>query len=304
VVGGGITALELVEGLTDLGMKVHYILRGDRYWSNLLNETESRIVEHRLTEEGVKIHFNAQLAEILGKKGTLVGVRLQDGSEIPCTILAVAIGIRPRKELAATCGLVTKRGIQVGQYMETSAPDIFAAGDVAELVTPEHPDGLLESLWGPALRQGRTAALNMSGTTSPFIRPIPVNVTRLAGLVTTFIGQLGQDKEKSREKDKDRVSITRGESERWIQVPEATEVEDLRGENHLRIYIGNNRIRGALVMGDQTLSRPLQTLIEQQGSLTSVNELLAQLKAPGAQIPNLLYAFWQRNLQQNAYSLA
>ena len=47
-VGGGITALELVEGLVSRGMKVHYLLRGDRYWSNVLDEQESKIVEHRL----------------------------------------------------------------------------------------------------------------------------------------------------------------------------------------------------------------------------------------------------------------
>jgi NAD(P)H-nitrite reductase large subunit len=53
VVGGGITALELTEGLLARGVKVHYLLRGDRYWSNVLDEYESRIVEHRLREEGV-----------------------------------------------------------------------------------------------------------------------------------------------------------------------------------------------------------------------------------------------------------
>jgi len=56
VVGGGITALELVEGLVARGMKVHYLLRGDRYWGNVLDCLESKIIEHRLQEEGVKLH--------------------------------------------------------------------------------------------------------------------------------------------------------------------------------------------------------------------------------------------------------
>ena len=68
VVGGGITALELVEGLISRGVKVHYLLRGDRYWSNVLDEHESKIVEQRLVEEGVKLHHHAEVIEITGKK--------------------------------------------------------------------------------------------------------------------------------------------------------------------------------------------------------------------------------------------
>ena len=56
VMGGGITALEIVEGLRALRIRTHYFIRRDRYWSNVLDETESRIVEHRLQEEGVQIH--------------------------------------------------------------------------------------------------------------------------------------------------------------------------------------------------------------------------------------------------------
>ena len=58
VVGGGITALELVEGLVARRVNVHYFLRGERYWSNVLDEAESSIVEHRLTEHSVKVHYN------------------------------------------------------------------------------------------------------------------------------------------------------------------------------------------------------------------------------------------------------
>jgi NADPH-dependent 2,4-dienoyl-CoA reductase/sulfur reductase-like enzyme len=58
VVGGGITALELVEGLRARGVKTHYFLRGERYWSNVLDETESRTVEQRLQHEKVHLHYH------------------------------------------------------------------------------------------------------------------------------------------------------------------------------------------------------------------------------------------------------
>ena len=194
VVGGGITALELVEGLVARGMRVHYFLRGDRYWSNVLDEVESCIVEDRLKSDGVTIHYRTNLVEIHGKGGQLAGIRAQTGdkfTDIPCHLLAIAIGIRPRKELADAGHLKTQRGVLVDSYLHTSHPDVFAAGDVAQIFDPYTREYVLDSLWDPAIQQGRAAGLNMTGCNVLYQKLIPFNVTRLAGLITTIIGQVG-----------------------------------------------------------------------------------------------------------------
>jgi NAD(P)H-nitrite reductase large subunit len=116
VVGGGITALELVEGLVSRGMKVNYLLRGDRYWSNVLDEHESHIIEQRLQEKGVKLNYHAQVAEVAGRHGRVEGVRLLNGQLLKCDLVAYAIGIRARTELATQAGLATDRGILVNEY--------------------------------------------------------------------------------------------------------------------------------------------------------------------------------------------
>ncbi|HET6824208.1 MAG TPA: FAD-dependent oxidoreductase, partial [Anaerolineales bacterium] len=154
VVGGGITALELVEGLRARGMKVHYLLRGDRYWSNVLDEHESRIIEHRLQEEGVTLHYQAEISEVTGMNGKVDGIRLRNGQLLKCNLVAYAIGIRPRLELAKQAGLQTDRGILVNEYLQTSDPDIFAAGDVAQVYDPMSGRSVLDSLWNPARQQG------------------------------------------------------------------------------------------------------------------------------------------------------
>ena len=123
VIGGGITALEIVEGLVSRGVKTHYFLRGDRYWSNVLDETESRIVESRLQHEGVQIHYHTELAEIIEKRDQVDGVITKNGEHIKCKTLAVAIGIQPRIKLAVDAGLQTDRGILVNEYLQTSTPD-------------------------------------------------------------------------------------------------------------------------------------------------------------------------------------
>lgn len=279
VIGGGITALELVEAFIAQKVKTHYFLRGDRYWNSVLDETESEIIQERLKEDGVILHFNTRATEILGKKNKVDGVRTDDGKVLACQIVGIAIGIRPRSQLAQISGLTVKRGILVNDRLMTSHPDIFAAGDVAQVIDPDHPDGLLESLWSPAQMQGEAAGFNMAGINTPLCRPVAVNVTRLAGMVTTIIGQIGEAGEKAKG-DSDTVDITRGDSEEWREVPDAVVAETYGGSNRLRLYIGERSIIGALIMGDQSLSLPLQNIIERQMNIRDIRPQLVQPEAP------------------------
>ncbi len=98
VVGGGIIAMELVEGLAARGVKVHYFMRGDRYWSNVLDETESRIIERRLLHDGIVIHYKTEIAEILQRTGRVTGVKTTNGDIIRCGLVGVGIGVKPRLE--------------------------------------------------------------------------------------------------------------------------------------------------------------------------------------------------------------
>ncbi len=288
VVGGGITALEVVEGLRARGVKTHYFLRRDRYWSNVLDETESRIVEHRLEEEGVQIHYHTELAEILGKRGRVVAVRTEDGREIKCQMVAIAVGIRPRKDLAESCGLETDRGILVNEYLRTSDPDIYAAGDVAQVYDPFSGKFVLDSLWGPARDQGWSAGLNMTGDRVPYIKSIPFNVTRLAGLTTTIIGKVG-----GRASDEDLFGIARGDSETWRELPDAIAAQSDFDVNRLRILVGEKHLLGAIVMGDQTLSQPVHHLVAHQVDITSVRSALLRPNAPIAELIADFYTSWR-----------
>jgi NAD(P)H-nitrite reductase large subunit len=286
VVGGGITALELVEGFRARGLNVHYFLRGARYWSNVLDETESKIVEHRLIEEGVKLHYHTELAEIIGKRNKVIGVLPNEGEKIACDIVGVAIGIKPRKELADISGIKTDRGISVDETLKTSAADIYAAGDVAQVYDPIAGKAILDSLWGPACRQGYAAGLNMAGKKVNYSKGVAFNVTRLAGLTTTIIGAIG-----GREEDADVVGIVRGDSEVWRQMPDAIAAQADFEVNRLRVLVGENKFVGALVMGDQTLSRALHHIIVDQIDISPIREKLIN---PDNCITTIIADFWKQ----------
>lgn len=283
VLGGGITALELVEGLLAHGMRVHYLLRGDRYWSNVLDTQESRIVETRLMEEGVTLHHHAEVVEVMGKNGRINTVRLQSGQTLRCDLLAYAIGIRPRIELAKDAGLAIDRGILVNEFLQTNDDDIYAAGDVAQVHDPLTGRSILDSLWNPAREQGHIAGLNMAGKLNAYTKSVPFNVTRLAGLTTTIIGSVG------RGRDDDLVGIARGDSETWRDLPDALIAQSGFDVNRVRIMVGERELIGAIVMGDQKLSLPLEKMISGKMDITPIRE---RLLAPDAKIGDVITEFW------------
>jgi len=283
VVGGGITALEIVEGLCARGVKTHYFLRGDRYWSNVLDETESRIIEHRLTEEGVTIHYHTELDEIVVERGRVVAVLTKDQRRVACDILAFAIGVRPRKKLAEVSHIRTERGILVDETLQTDQADIFAAGDVAQITDPITGETTLTTLWAPARQQGMVAGLNMAGITTAYLQGPPLNVTRLANLTTTIIGRVG------RGDDMDLLGIARGDSETWRRLPDAIAAQADFDVNRLRILVGRQTLLGAIVMGDQTLSRPLHHLVSRGIDITPIRGQLLQADAP---IADIIAGFW------------
>jgi len=283
VVGGGITALELVEGLVSRGVKVHYLLRGERYWSNVLDEQESQIVEHRLKEEGVTLHYHAEVSEVTGRSGQVSAVRLLSGQSIKCELVAYAIGVRPRLDLARQAQLEIDRGVLVNEYLQTSDPDIYAAGDVAQVFDPRSGRSVLDSLWGAAREQGYATGLNMAGERKAYIKPVPFNVTRLAGLTTTIIGSVGQGK------DSDLIGIARGDSETWRQSPDALVAQTGFEVNRLRLLVGERTLLGAIVMGDQKLSFPLEKIISRNVDISRIRE---QILLPNAKIGDILAEFW------------
>ena len=168
MVGGGITALELAEGLCARRMKVHYFLRGDRYWSDVLDEAESHIVMERLRHDGVVLHTNTQVKQAIGKAGILNAVETQAGEIIPCCMLANAIGVRPRIDLGRKAGLKVDKGIVVDAFLRTSLANVYAAGDCAQVGnTP------LDVLWPTALAQGAWPGPTWLADPSPTSRTWP-----------------------------------------------------------------------------------------------------------------------------------
>jgi NAD(P)H-nitrite reductase large subunit len=286
VMGGGITALEIVEGLRAQKVQVHYMMRGDRFWRSVLDESESRLVESRLVHEGIHIHYRTEVARVLGKRDwrghrRVKGVETTDGEIIPCQMVGVAIGVRPRLELVAGTDIDSDRGILVDERLETAVPGVYAAGDVAQVRDPITGRAQLDVLWPVAVAQGRVAGANMAGVPTLYERGVPMNTTRLAGLLVTLIGAVSA----RGEPDEDLITISRGDSEVWRGIPNVIVVHDQHEVNRQRLVLQENRLVGAILVGDQSLSPVVRQLIRER---VDIGSYLPALQAPHAHLPEIL----------------
>ena len=152
------------------------------------------MIEQALEKGGVKIVRNADVEEITGGEAA-EGVKLKDGTLIPCEIIIVGIGIVCETDWLKDASVAVGRGILANEYLETSVPDVWVAGDVAEFKDIVLGEQIQLGNWVNAQRQGRTVALNMlaslsaQGTKEPF-RMVSFYTTQGFGITIAFVGDV------------------------------------------------------------------------------------------------------------------
>lgn len=166
VIGGGLIGMSLTSALVKRGLRVVMVELLNRVLSAILDEPASRLVEGVLKEAGVELITGQTVREIIGRpdeEGRVGGVVLEDGRQLPCGLVVIAIGVTPRTELVKNSPLKVNRGIVVDRHMATSRPHVYACGDVAEGYDFVYGTGRLTPIWPNAYLGGRVAGYNMAG---------------------------------------------------------------------------------------------------------------------------------------------
>ena len=176
VIGGGLLGLEAAWALRQRGFAVTVAEFMERLLPRQLNEAESAVLLRKLAGLELKFELGVSLQSVSPADGGRVRASFSDGSETVCSLLLFSAGIRSRTELAAAAGLEIGRAIKVDHQLRTSDPDIYAAGDCAEL------DGVTPGLWLAARDQGSALGRILTGKQDRFDPPVYSPVLKIGGI--------------------------------------------------------------------------------------------------------------------------
>lgn len=164
VVGGGLIGIELAEMLHSRNIRVTFLVREKSYWSNVLPPEESRMINDVIREQGIDLRLQTELSEIVDDgSGRAKGVVTGSGEFVECQVVGLTAGVSPNVSLARDAGVGTARGILVDRSFRTDVPDVFAAGDCAEIVAEGEGGNLVQQVWYTGKAQGAVAGEAIAG---------------------------------------------------------------------------------------------------------------------------------------------
>lgn len=258
VVGGGLIGLKVTEALLALDLQVTIVELADRILSATFDRSASGIIERALSEIGCSTITGTTVEKILANNEQRVrGVVLKDGRELEADLVILAIGVRPRLDLIQGTGLAMEKGIKVNAYLQTSLPDIYAAGDVIEsydfLSGNCRPMAILPN----ASAQGRMAGYNMAGGQKPYQGALAMNSIELAGVPTISVGMTDP--------------VTTDGSGRKVEI-----LKEIQEEKSLykKLVLENNRLIGAILVGKIDRAGIYTGLIKERVDIASYKEYL------------------------------
>ncbi len=244
VVGGGLLGLEVAKALVDIGLEVYLIHLFDALMEQQLDKVASDFLKRDLERMGLKILLEKKTTEIKGEK-KVEGLEFEDGEELPVDFVVFATGIKPNTEVGKNSGLKVRKGIVVDDYLETSAPDVYAVGECIE------HRGKTYGLVAPIMEQVKVCAHNLIyGNERKYEGSLPYAMLKVAGISLFSAGEF-----KEKEGDEIVTFLDKGKS------------------LYRKAVIRNNKIVGTILYGDIRGNTYLLDLIKSGKDISSERPL-------------------------------
>lgn len=242
IIGGGLLGIELAGSLEEIGVQSCVLQRSSRLMDRQLDSLGCQLLQEELVEKGIEVLFNDEVERFLGDT-VLTGIRLKSGNEMNCQAVVMAIGTTPNVELARLCGLECKRGVLVNEYLRTGDDNIFAIGEIAEY------KGMLFGITAAAEQHASIVASYLNGDIASYYEgSLPMNLLKVHGIHLCSVGLPD-------------MPSNDGSYEEVVFIDRAKRY-------YKKCIIHNDRLVGAILIGDKTEFIEFKTLIEQKTELS------------------------------------
>ncbi|MFN0034929.1 MAG: FAD-dependent oxidoreductase [Saprospiraceae bacterium] len=164
IVGGGLIGVEMAEMFHSRRIPVTFLVREKEFWDNILPSEEAKMVSRHLREHHIDLRLETELKEIQAAPsmtGSVGAVLTNKGETIPCGFVGLTVGVSPNIDFLKNTALEINKGILVDEQLKTNQPDVYAAGDCAELRQPPPGRRAIEAVWYTGRMMGETVAHNL-----------------------------------------------------------------------------------------------------------------------------------------------
>jgi len=252
ILGGGRVGMKSAFALRALGLEVTVVELLNRIVPQQLDEVGASIFAAFIEKAGIRLRLGQTFREVVHGGEKLTGAVLEDGTHLPADLIVVGTGVRANVELAQAAGLAVGRGVQVDEHMRTSAPDIYAAGDVVETTDAVTGETIVSGIWTNAVGMGACAGENMAGGERTFAAAFNLlNAMELGGLPVISVGLIHPPEEEGYQ-----VHAVR------------------RGDTYRKLVLKEGRLVGLILIGEIERAGVLQTLIREHADVTPFRDRL------------------------------
>ena len=201
IVGGGLIGIELAEMLHSRGIHVTFLVREEFFWDNILPKEDAKLITRHILEYGFNILLETNLKEILsGNNGRVRAIVTDKGEEFKTQFVGLTPGVHPNIDLVKDSTIKTNRGVLVNDFLETNIPDVYSAGDCAEIIVPDSERNRFEQLWYTGKMQGEVLAKTILGERTKYERGIWFNSAKFLDIeyqTYGFVSNIPRDGEES-----------------------------------------------------------------------------------------------------------
>lgn len=244
LIGGGVLGLEAGYGLMRSGCRITVVEFFPRLLPRQLDEQGAGILQQKMETMGFTFHLGARSKEVAGRDAAEALI-LEDGTRINCSMIIISAGIRHNLELFKNLAATIDKGVVVNDRMEAGIPDIFAAGDLVQ------HRGICYGIWPAAEKQGQTAGINMAGGKAEYSGTVISNALKVAGIDLFAAGDIDADGKKE--------SIISADREKFV---------------YKKLVLENDRISGAILLGDPKERRRVMKTIEDRTDISPIKQKL------------------------------